>query len=84
MRIALAGAFLAGGYALWWVMPMVQGWLRLDWAGDFGQLCLVILVLSIAGKALERFLPGQEPRHHDAATPPPAPEAAGAGGQVTS
>lgn len=56
MRIVFAAAALGLGYALWWVMPMVQGWIGLDWTADFGQLCLTILALSVIGKAVERFL----------------------------
>jgi hypothetical protein len=70
MTAALAAVALAIGYALWWIAPTAQRWLGLEWAADFGQLCLVILALSVIGKVAERFLP--HPGQADTKTVPPA------------
>ncbi len=56
MTQAYTAGALAIGYALWWVAPTVQDWLGLGWAADFGQLCLVILAISVIGRLAERFL----------------------------
>lgn len=65
-RAFTAGA-LAIGYALWRVAPTVQDWLGLGWAADFGQLCLVIVAISVLGGLAERFLN----RRAGAGTAPP-------------
>lgn len=56
MTPALTAGALAIGYALWWIAPTVQDWLGLGWAADFGQLCLVIVAVSVLGGLAERFL----------------------------
>ena len=50
MTAILTLAALAIGYGAWWLAPSVQAWIGLDWTGDLGQLCLVILALSLLGK----------------------------------
>lgn len=67
MTRALTAGALAIGYALWWIAPTVQDWLGLGWAADFGQLCLVILAVSVIGRLAERFLD----RRAGAGTAPP-------------
>ena len=61
-----AGALVIGS-ALWWIAPTVQDWLGLGWAADFGQLCLVIVAVSVIGRLAERFLD----RRAGAGTAPP-------------
>ena len=56
MTKAYAAGALAIGYAPWWIAPTVQDWLGLGWAADFGQLCLVIVAVSVIGRLAERFL----------------------------
>jgi hypothetical protein len=55
MSVVFAAIALVLGYALWWVMPGWQEAVGLGWAADFGQLCLVILAISAAGKVIERL-----------------------------
>ena len=57
MNLVLTIAAVAIGYGLWWLAPTVQAWFGLDWTGDLGQICLVILALSLLGK-LEGMLAG--------------------------
>lgn len=57
MRFALPALALVLAYALWWITPRLQDLIGLGWAGDFGQICLVILTISVIGRIGERFLP---------------------------
>ena len=57
MKYVLAAVALALAYGLWWVAPGVLRTVGLGWTEDFGQLCFVILVLSVLGKIGERYLP---------------------------
>jgi len=58
MNLVLTIAAVAIGYGAWWLVPTAQAWIGLDWTADLGQLCLVILVLSLLGK-LEGALAGR-------------------------
>ena len=57
MSVIYAAIALAVGAAVWWWTPMVLDWLRLGAFGDFGQVCAVILVLSVLERISRRFLP---------------------------
>lgn len=58
MNLILTIAAIAIGYGMWWLAPTVQAWTGLGWTADLGQLCLVILALSLLGK-LEGTLAGR-------------------------
>lgn len=57
MKYGLAVLALAAAYGLWWVAPIVQPLIGLEWADDFGRLCLFIVAFSVVGRTAERFLP---------------------------
>lgn len=50
MNPVLTIGVIAIGYGLWWLAPTAQTWFGLGWTADLGQLCLVILALSLLGK----------------------------------
>lgn len=58
MNLILTIAAIVVGYGVWWLAPTAQTWFGLGWTADLGQICLVILVLSLLGK-LEGRLAGR-------------------------